>query len=200
MPILRALAVLVLAVCGPGAPHAQAQNRPLVAGDRVLVKLWMDSVFADTARVSGTGSVILPRLGEVSLAGVPANAIGDSIRRAYSRIFSPAAVEVTPLQKVTVVGDVRQSAVFYLEPGATLRDAIAMSGGILEIGRTGRLILLRDSVRTRVSQWQTRHDDLSILRSGDVVVVERESWAKRNAFTIVSGVSVLLSIVLTLAN
>ncbi len=195
----RLLLVGLLAVCGPSVSHAQVRERPLADGDRVLIKLWMDSVFADTARVSHSGTIILPRLGPLSIATVPASAVADSVRSAYARVFSPVAVEVTPLRRVTVVGDVRASAIYFIEPGGTLRDAIAMAGGILEIGRTGYLTVLRDSVSTRVRNWQTRMDSSAVLRSGDFVIVEREPWVKRNAFTLVSGVSVLLSVILTLS-
>ncbi len=194
----RLLLVGLLAVCGPSISQAQVRERPLADGDRVLIKLWMDSVFADMARVS-SGTIILPRLGPLSIATVPASAVADSVQSAYARVFSPLAVEVTPLRKVTVVGEVRAPAIYFIELGSTLRDVIAMAGGIVEIGRTGYLTVLRDSVSTRVRNWQTRMDSSAVLQSGDFVIVEREPWVKRNAFTLVSGVSVLLSVILTLS-
>lgn len=191
-------AILLFAVCGPSCLAAQGRDAPLAAGDRVLIKVWTDSVFADTARVSADGIVILPRLGPLSIAGVRATMVSDSIRRAYARLITPAAVEITPLIRTTVIGDVRRPAPYFLEPGATLRDAVASAGGITEIGRTGRVVLVRDSRRTRVSDWQSRTDDGTQLQSGDVVLVERESWFKRNVFTVVSGVGVVISLVLSL--
>ena len=196
---LSCLVVLQLGILVPSVVAAQVRDLPLRGGDRILVKIWIDSVFADTSRVQNNGSVVLPRLGTISIANLPASGIGDSVRRAYAARIREATIEVTPLRKVTVFGEVRRPAIYYIDPESSLRDAVAMAGGINEMGVLGHITLLRDSTRVRVAGWQHRSDDSAAVRSGDILIVDRESWFKRNAFTVVSGVSVLLSIILTLS-
>jgi polysaccharide export outer membrane protein len=186
-------------VCLASPGFAQVRDEPLRDGDRVLVKIWTETQpFFDTARVQPEGKVILPRIGTVTIAGLPAAAMQDSVRRVYSAIIRDAPVEVTALRKVTVFGEVRRPGVYYLETHANIRDAIALAGGVGDFGVSSRINLIRNGERTRLSDWQNRNDDLVAVRSGDVVVVDRESWVKRNAFTVVSGTSVLLSIILAL--
>lgn len=195
--ILR-YALPALACISSRAP-AQVRDEPLRDGDRVLVKIWTETQhFFDTTRVQPDGHVILPRLGTLSIAGLPASQMQDSVRRAYSMIIREAPVEVTGLRKITVFGEVRRPGVYYLETHANLRDAIALAGGIGDFGISSRINLIRGGERTRLGDWQNRSDDLVAVRSGDVIVVDRESWVKRNAFTVVSGTSVLLSIILAL--
>ena len=193
----RPVLVLFLLLAATSTLPAQRGDRPLVDGDRVLIKLWMDSIFADTARVQ-QGAIMLPRLGPMSVTGIPAELVADSVRRAYSSVFRPVTAEITALRRVTVLGEVRSPRVYYFEPGTRVREAIATAGGIPESGKSGYVTVLRDSTRTRLRDWQLRTDDESIVQSGDVLVVDRESWFKRNAFTVVSGTSVLLSIIITL--
>jgi polysaccharide export outer membrane protein len=183
----------------PSAAAAQAPDLPLRDGDRVLVKIWSDTLFADSARVQHGVSVVLPRVGSVPFGGVPASRIADSVRSVYSRLFRSLSVEVSPLRKVTVIGEVRRPSVFYLDPEATIGDAVAMAGGVTDIGKSRRLTRIHDSSVRKVSDWQTLRGNDAFVRSGEVLLVEREPWVKRNAFAVVSGISVLLSIGLTLA-
>src|SRR5687768_1771020 len=165
---------LIIGLLGPGVAQAQSRSLPLREGDRILVKLWMDTVFADSARVQDRGIVILPRVGPVSILNVPATHLADSVRNAYALVFRALTVEVTPLRKVTIVGEVRRPAIYYLEPQTTMREAIAMAGGVTEIGKFKRLTLIRDSAQIRIKDWQQKGDDESFIRSGDIVIAERE--------------------------
>lgn len=182
----------------PRQSAAQVRELPLRDGDRLLVKIWIDSLFGDTARVQHGGTVMLPRFGTLSIANLAPSQIPDSVRRAYGERIREATIEVTPLRKVTILGEVRRPAVYYLDPLFSVRDAIAMAGGINDIGVSGRVTIVRDSGTTRMKGWQERQGEDAALRSGDIILVDRESWFKRNAFTAVSGTSVLLSIILTL--
>lgn len=191
---IRTFSLIAALACSAEAQHG---DRPLADGDRVLIKLWMDTVFVDSARVQD-GTVMLPRFGPLAIAGLPAQSVPDSVRRAYTQVFRPVTVEITPLRRVTVLGEVDRPDVYFLEPGTTMRDVIAVAGGILDIGKTGHVIVMRGTTRSRLRNWHSRADSVAIIQSGDVVLVERESWFKRNAFTVVSGASVLLSIIITL--
>jgi protein involved in polysaccharide export with SLBB domain len=191
---------LLLSLTAAVSAQTPARDLPLKEGDRVMVKLWMDTVFADTARVQQRGIVVLPRVGPVSIHDVPASLVADSIRSAYTFVFRALTVEVSPLRKVTIIGDVERPHVYYFDPLTLVRDAIAMAGGVTEIGRTNRAMIVRDSEPIRMKHWRLRADNDAYIRSGDVVIVEREPWIKRNLFTVLSGTSVLISIVLTLSN
>lgn len=190
-------AVMLLAAQTALGQGSTAQNLPLHTGDRVLVRILVDSSRSDSVIVQENGSIMLPQLGPLKISGVSALAIGDSVRAAYALLFNPVAVEVTPLRRVSVVGEVNKPDVFYLETQATIRDAIARAGGVDEIGREDPVILIRGGQELHLNHWRTRGDDQAFVQSGDVIVVKRESWFKRNIFSIISGVGLVVSLLIT---
>jgi hypothetical protein len=94
---------------------------------------------------------------------------------------------------------VQHPAVYFLERESNVRDAVAMAGGITDIGVMSHLTVIRGSAQTKLKAWQRKLGDEAAIHSGDILMIDRESWFKRNAFTVVSGTSVLLSIILTLS-
>jgi protein involved in polysaccharide export with SLBB domain len=173
---------------------AQSSRPALGDRDRVLVKLWMDSTFADTARIHD-GAVVLPRLGAVSIRNLPANLVADSLRRAYASVFRSVVAEVTPLIRVTLSGELRRPSVYFLDIDTSMRDAIAMAGGVSDIGRASPILLLRQGRTTRISGGSGNAQFDTPLNSGDVVIVDREAWYKRNAATILSATGLLISVI-----
>jgi protein involved in polysaccharide export with SLBB domain len=195
-----ALAVLAITIMGPRAAFGQAQgpqNLPLQPGDRIFLKIWADTTLADSVIVADNGSIMLPRLGPLSIAGVPASAIGDSVRKAYAVLLNPVSVEVVPLRRVSVVGEVRTPNVLYLETRSTVREAISRAGGIDDIGTEDPIILMRDGNQVALTNWRRRSDDAAVVRSGDVIIVQREPWVKRNVFSIISGLGLVVSLLIT---
>jgi polysaccharide biosynthesis/export protein len=196
-------ALLVLAITCGCATRALCQSSnpadlPLRPGDRLLVKVWVDTVFADSARIDEHGTVVLPRLGALTLTRLSAGDIADSVRLAYTRLIRTTAIEVTPLRRVTVLGEVKQPATYYMETASTLRDAVAMAGGITDIGAIGHAVILRDSGRINVRHWERSQDADLIMHSGDVVWIDREPWLKRNIFSVISGLGIVFSLIYTI--
>lgn len=197
--VLRAAAVVALCSTAASGQAPVVNDAPLLFGDRVVVKIWLDTTFADTVRIDQSGSLTLPRVGPLHVANLPASRVADSVRSAYARVTRTLAIEVTPLRRVTVGGEVSEPGVYYLETHATLREAVAVAGGVTDIGSTGTLRLMRGGDTQAVQGWDGRDDAEMIVRSSDVIWINREPWLKRNVFSIISGAGVLLSVILTLA-
>lgn len=182
------------------AAHPQVSdpsNAPLRPGDRLLVKIWLDTAFTDTVRIDETGAAMLPRLGPLRITDLLSTAVADSVRRAYTRVTRTPSIEVTPLRRVTIIGEVKRPATYYMETMSTLREAVALAGGVTDIGSLGRITVIRDSTRIVIDKWEQRRDESTIVRSGDVVWVDREPWLKRNIFSVISGLGVLFSVIYT---
>ncbi|MDA1082508.1 MAG: polysaccharide biosynthesis/export family protein [Gemmatimonadetes bacterium] len=198
--ILKSALALCTIATMVGAAHAQASDpttRPLKPGDRIQITIWADTAIEGELIVDERGSVTLPRLGNMSVAGVPAQQLGDSVRKAYGRILLPVAVEVIPLRRVTVSGDVFKPNTLFLETRSTIRDAVARAGGVTELGRENPVLLLRDATELRLKGWSRRGDAETIVHSGDAIIVLREPWIKRNVFSIISGLGIVASLILT---
>ena len=153
----------------------------------------------DTVRVDQLSQVVLPRVGLVSLAGLQTSAIADSVRAAYRTVLKSRSIEVTPLRRVGILGDVRKPDVYYIDLTTNLRDAIALAGGVAEIGRPDNVSIVRNGQQTKVKDWESASSDWAQLLSGDEILVGRQSFFERNAIAVITGISVLASIIFTLA-
>ena len=195
-----ALLAFAVTMALTSAAHPQASdpsNAPLRPGDRLLVKIWLDTAIADTVRIDEAGAAMLPRLGPMRITDLLSSLVADSVRRAYTRVTRTPSIEVTPLRRITVLGEVKRPATYYMETISTVRDAVALAGGVTEIGTLSRISVIRDSSRLVVEKWEQRSDAPVVVRSGDVVWVEREPWLKRNLFSVISGLGVLFSVLYT---
>jgi hypothetical protein len=94
---------------------------------------------------------------------------------------------------------VRKPDVYYVDLTTNLRDAIAMAGGVAEIGRPDDVSLVRNGQRTKVKDWENSSSDWAPLLSGDEILVARQSFFERNAIAVITAISVLASIIFTLA-
>ncbi len=194
-----AIAIAIPLVAQSGVNPAKTS---LLPGDRILLRLYVDSSFnySDAIIIDQATRVVLPRLGSVSLQGVPAESVADSVRSAYASILRTKAIDVIPLRRVGIVGDVRKPDVYYIDLTTNLRDAIALAGGVAEIGRRHNVsITIRNGVTTRVKDWENSASVWSALVSGDEILVGRQSFFERNAIAVITGISVFASIVFTLA-
>jgi protein involved in polysaccharide export with SLBB domain len=202
--LLSVLAVTLLALGIPAPVVAQSrpdpQRTPLAPGDKLLLKIWLDSSYVDSVRIDQSSSVVLPRVGVVSLKGVPIESIADSVRSAYKAVLRTKSIEVTPLRRVGVVGDVRKPDVYYVDVTTNLRDAIALAGGVAEIGRPDFVSVIRNGQRTKVTDWENAASEWAPLISGDEIIVSRQSFLERNAIAVITAVSVLASIIFTIVH
>jgi polysaccharide export outer membrane protein len=183
------------------APLA-AQSRvsaPLRPGDRVLVSNPADSSRREEFEIDGAGRVFLPRVGAVQVTSYAATDVADSIRARYRRIQRVDDVYVQVFRRISLLGELRAPGIYLIEPSLTLRDAVAKAGGVSEIGVSCCLEIVRGGARIALREWRWMPDTSLVLESGDVIVVEREPWLKRNLLATISGVAVLLSTVALLA-
>lgn len=157
-----------------------------------------DSVYVDTLRIDPRGAVVVPLVGDVVLGGVAGDAVQDTLRARLSRFVNPTAVEAVLLRRVRVVGEVTKPGVFYVDRTVTLRDALAMAGGVAESGYERRLTLDRGGTRHLIQDWRLSAEGAWPVESGDQIIVARRPWYERNAMAVVTGLSVLLSIIIVL--
>ena len=80
--------------------------------------------------------------------------------------------------RVSVVGEVRNSGVFDVQPGSNVLHALAAAGGLNDYADSDRIFVVRKSLpqRVRFKYHDLRSADAKsvgfTLQNGDVVVVE----------------------------
>lgn len=177
----------------PTMAGAQAVLKP---GDRLVIAV---SDTTDTLGIRADGSVVLPRVGAVAIAGLTPAAAEDSVARAFAKVFSRVDIRVTALRRVVVTGEVPRGDVFFVDATVGLAEALALAGGVGPEGNRRRIELWRGGsmvARVRSTSGAALQQP---LESGDIVLVARENWWLRNPFVIVSLLSSAVSLIIALS-
>jgi polysaccharide export outer membrane protein len=102
-------------------------------GDELMVRSWGQIDINYRAVVDRTGSIYLPRIGAISVAGLRYDQLNDALKSAVGRVFKNFELSVTLGQlrsiQVFVVGQVRRPGVYTVSSLSTLVNALFASGG-----------------------------------------------------------------------
>ena len=142
---LVAACALAVAADTPSTPSAQTHRPEAVIGpdDSVSILALNCDEISKTWRISGTGELNLPLVGEVQAAGLTVQQLEDTLAdRLKKFVIEPqVTVFVTDFrsQPVTVTGAVDKPGVYQLETGKTLFQVLVMAGGPKNAGETVNL-------------------------------------------------------------
>jgi polysaccharide export outer membrane protein len=192
---VAAMSLFALSGCSHQAPAADAHVEP---GDRLFIHIWGEEKLSDTVLVDARGQVSLPKVGLVDVTTMPILSLRDSLQARFSKYFRQPAVDVVALRRIAVNGAVLKPNIYYVDISTSLRDAIALAGGITENGRPDKVSVVRGNVEIPIPNWQREQTLIGQLRSGDQVVVARRGWLQVNALQVASLGLVVASFVLSL--
>lgn len=167
---------------------AQAQpDYPLAAGDAIRIQVFQNPDLALETRISESGNITYPLIGEVKLGGLSVTAaerkIADALRTGGFLQKPQVTLVLTQIRgnQVSVLGQVGRPGRFPLETASTrLSDMLANAGGTTSAGddtvivtgvRNGqpfRQLVDLPSIFLR----QNLKDDI-VLQGGDVIYVHR---------------------------
>jgi polysaccharide export outer membrane protein len=196
---LLLLALLLLA--GPAAAQQQATLRP---GDAILVEIWREEDLSGEFAVALDGTVTLPLLGRQRLVDIPLSAVRDTLTAQYRVHLRNPSINVTPIRRVTVLGEVQKPGLYGADPTIALAGLVALAGGATPAGSLDRIRVVREGqvLRERVGAGETLAT--ADVRSGDQIIVDQKSWFSRNSTFVVSTIlgvtSIITTIILSTAN
>lgn len=193
--ILAIAGVLGLFGCKPQHPYVQCKDvpdgdvsvgdTPLRAGDQVVVTVpRMEELQSrDPYTVTADGSVILPLVGALEVAGLTLEAAERKLNARLNGIVVNPDANVSVVNQrfpyVSVVGEVRSPGRFPMEHDEGLLAAIALAGGLTEFADVKSVYLVRkypQRVRVRFNYYDlaggVECPNKIILRDGDVLVIE----------------------------
>lgn len=152
LPPARWLPLLLAALALPASPASAAGDEPqetLGPGDGVRISVYQNPDLATETRVSESGLVSMPLVGEVPVAGLTPIDAGDRIARYLEdgRYLPDPQVTLTLMtvrsRQVAVLGHVARPGQYPLDGGGRrLIDILAMAGGIAESGDSTVIVLL----------------------------------------------------------
>jgi polysaccharide export outer membrane protein len=171
---------------------AVAAARALRPGDGFRVRIFREPDLSGEFVVDDRGIVVLPKIGEWPVAGVPADSVRPRLLAAYKRYLTTDAIEITPFRRVAVTGAVLKPGLYPIDPSMSVADAIILAGGVAPNGKrdAAELRLAGGGAGTPVSGerrlWESGAGGTVQLH------VPQRSWMSRN---IVQTISLTLSVV-----
>jgi polysaccharide biosynthesis/export protein len=187
-----AIAATTLA-CGPTHKYVWANQLPeerhapeayaIRPGDRLSILVWNQPQLSGPVRVRADGVATVTLVGDLPVAGLTAPDAAEQIKRRLKGLVNEPSVTVTVEEAqavtVSVIGEVRNSGSYPVQPGETVLHMLAHAGGLTEYADVnGIYVVRRDARAPRV---RFRYRDLAagdarslgfVLRDGDVIVVE----------------------------
>jgi polysaccharide biosynthesis/export protein len=169
----------------PSPPVREGAGTPLTIspGDIVDVRVFEQENMSAKGEVRSDGTLALPLLGNVAMAGHRPEEVANSLKRRLLPYVNAPEVTVVIEEsrvEVSVVGEVKSVGVVELQAPATVLQAIARSGGLSEFADRSGIYVLRTiaGITTRIRfkySFLTEADPVAIgfrLQTGDVIVVE----------------------------
>ena len=132
------------------------ENYKLSAGDEIVIDIWGDVISNITTKISPEGSVNIPNLGPVYLAGQTIAKAEQNLKAYLSKIYSGIAQEEpttfvklalgkTKTVTINVVGDVAQPGSYTLPSLSTIASAMYLAGGPSKLGTVRQIRLYRNN-------------------------------------------------------
>jgi polysaccharide export outer membrane protein len=167
---------ILIAIClFAGAAAALAQTDKLGSGDAIRVLVHQQPDLTTEARVTQTGTIAMPLVGEVKVAGLStgeaASAIAESFKKGKFLKNPQVTVALTTLRsrQVSVLGLVTRPGRYALDDTSSgLTDVIAAAGGITPTG-DDTVTVIRDGQSQRVALLGKPFE----LKGGETIHVER---------------------------
>lgn len=199
--LLIALSLAVPLVAGrlAGQAPASADVLRLRPGDALRVVVKDEPALSGEFPIAESGSVLLPEIGLLEVAGQPFEVVERRLREAYARRLVEPVISVTPLVRVAVLGEVRRPGLFPVDPTQTVADVLASAGGLTPSANPGAITLVRDGRRRELRLDPGEPALRGLLRSGDQIIVGQRGWVRENLPVLVgAGASVLAAAVTSL--
>ncbi len=134
-------------------------------GDVLRVRVWGQIAFSANLKVDRAGSIYLPKVGEVHVAGLRFSDLDQHVRSAISRVYRnfEMSVDLGELRsiQVFVVGHARTPGAYTISSLSTILNALFASGGPSTQGSMRHILLKRDN------QTVTDFDFYDLLLNGD---------------------------------
>ena len=175
-------------------------GQELNPGDGVRITLYnIEDSVQDNFFIQEDGNIHLPYLGFISTNEKEFSILKKEIIDGYNKIYRNPEINVLPLLRVNVLGEVGNPGTYYLTGFEKLTDLLALAGGETNDSDIDDIRLVRNNLSLEIDleaflEGRESFNDIGI-ESGDQLYVPRTWWVNaRDASIIVSGVAVLVAI------
>jgi protein involved in polysaccharide export with SLBB domain len=181
------------------AIHQRLRDGDFKVGDRVIVTIVSDAIRKDTLAVRPGPLLELPGKIVVPIGGVLRSELRDRVSNEVLKYIKAQQIEVTPLMRVGVLGEVTRPGFFAFASDIPLTDAIMGAGGPTGGADLERSIVRRgnleyhsaDETRKAIATGLTL--DQFGLNAGDELVIGRHNGL--NPASIIGSAGALASVI-----
>lgn len=197
-------AALCLLVSLTGQSPAAAQAAPdhggelhLKPGDALRMVVRAEPSLSGDFPVGDDGSVLLPIGGRIAVSERSMDEVEREIRSALSAELVDPEIQMTPLIRISVLGEVRRPGLFPVDPTQTVSQVLASAGGFTPLADQDDLSLIRQTRRIELA-YEPGSAALSMsLRSGDQLIVGKKSWFEEHLAIFVGAAASVASAAVT---
>jgi protein involved in polysaccharide export with SLBB domain len=149
-------------------------------GERILLRVEGERDLSDTFTVRPGPSLLLPRLGEISLAGVRRADVEPYLKTQLTRFLRDPVVQARALLRIAVLGEVERPGFYAVSADLPLPATVMLAGGPTRTARPQGIRVERGEGRglgaDTVAKAIAHNATLAELgiRSGDRIVVPRQ--------------------------
>jgi protein involved in polysaccharide export with SLBB domain len=127
--------------------RARLANGDFQQGDRILIRVDGEPQLSDTFTVAPGPALALPQLGSIALAGVLRSELKDRLETHLAHYLRDPVVQVQPLIRILVEGDVARPGFYAAAPQQPLSDLITAAGGFTQRAKSSGILVERGSDR-----------------------------------------------------
>ena len=137
------LTALLTLFAVPSSTSAQDQDYVLRPGDKVTISVFTAggeqvSVVTGERILDRVGDMFLPYVGTIHAAGLDQTTLRELLVTRFETFYSQPVINVKVELRVNVTGTVGRPGQYYLDPTATIIDALSAAGGPgSEVSNTG---------------------------------------------------------------
>ncbi|MGD2045940.1 MAG: SLBB domain-containing protein [Gemmatimonadota bacterium] len=148
----------------------------LQPGSVLRIQVWRQPEYSGDFVLGVEGRLVHPLYQEVPLEGLTLAEARVAIEEFLAGYLQGAQITVEPLYRVSVGGEVREPAVYQVERGTTVAEAVAVAGGPTAVARLDQVTLARGNelYTLRLGEDVVTAGLLPVV-SGDQIFIERES-------------------------
>jgi polysaccharide export outer membrane protein len=165
----------------------------LRSGDALKIVVYRDKELSGEYLIDSRGQVQIPGLGVINAAGLDPTQVKDTLRAALlKRGFTDPEIAVQPLIRVSVLGEVRQPALYPVDPGMSLIQLVTIAGGPTASANLKRTRVVREGRVFEVDLQSALAGSASgrvVLYSNDVVVVPKRTGFTRENLSFILGLT-----------
>ncbi len=203
--MLHNILILLMAVGFLGGSKRAAETSGpdtiprLKPGDVIFIKMWRHPEITDTFYVKADGTVEFPLIGPVKVEGMSASQLDDTLTKAYSRYYNNPQLDVIPLFKVAIIGEVNRPGVYLVKETDGLFEVIALAQGTTPKADLSRAKIQRGTKIITVNIGEALRESKTVketgIKSGDIIIIPKKFWPSvADIYHVVATIGLMWSI------